>query len=123
MWARLLDVRSLYEAHGYGFGALNDLNGPDFNILLANFGQNAENALLQAFIMGGYPGAILWLVGVVLVLVHALRHTPRLSDTVALAVPVVGCALSVYSLAGFGHPWTLLLALVSLPGLLVGSRQ
>jgi O-antigen ligase len=113
IWARIWAFRSEFQAHGYGFAALNDVNGPDLALQVANRGENAENALLQAFVMGGYVGAALWLLAIGYLVVFCLRGTGRRGEMVALLVTVLGGALTVHSLSGFGHPWTLLLAMLS----------
>jgi O-antigen ligase len=113
IWARVWDFRPDFQLHGYGFAALNDMGGPDLALLTANRGENAENALLQAFVMGGYVGAALWLLAIGYIVVFCLRAGRPRGEMVALLVTVLGGGLTVHSLSGFGHPWTLLLALLS----------
>ena len=113
IWLRIWDFRSNFQVHGYGFAALNDMNGPDLSLLVANRGSNAENALLQAFVMGGWIGAVLWIVAIGYVIVFCLHAVRPRGEIVALLVTVLGGALTVHSLSGFGHPWTLLLATLS----------
>ncbi len=113
IWARVWDFRPDFQLHGYGFAALNDGGGPDLALLTANRGENAENALLQAFVMGGYVGAVLWVLAVGYVVAFCLRAGRPRGEMVALLVTVLGGGLTVHSLSGFGHPWTLLLGMLS----------
>jgi uncharacterized YccA/Bax inhibitor family protein len=63
--------------------------------------------------MGGYIGAALWLIAITYIVAFCLRACRPRGEMIALLVTVLGGGLTVHSLSGFGHPWTLLLGVVS----------
>ena len=114
IWPRLLHHDTEPWA-GYGFGTLHDSLGPDQRLLYLNGGLQSENAALQAFLMGGFLAAALWLWVAVRVL-RSLWSVRSRAGGVALGVAVVIAlnAMASSALSGIAVDFWWLLAAASL---------
>lgn len=61
IWPGIISHLGDFWIRGFGFQALRDGQGPDRLVYLAAYGLPSENALLQAILMGGVAGLLLWI--------------------------------------------------------------
>lgn len=117
IWARVLPFFGEFAGFGYGYGALNDANGPDLHIYFASGGETAENSILQILLDVGVVGGVIWAVMLLTGIGILIRARGESRVLTISAIPVFLASLLVASSLGDGGmQWWWFLAVVSEAG-------
>lgn len=115
IWSRIFSA-SPDLLRGYGFGALRDGLGPDMHIFQATRGFPAENAYLQALLVSGVIGSILFTAILMSIIFLLASRSRGARQGIFLAVAVTLFVNSVYSvgISGQTAQWWWLLGCIGL---------
>lgn len=115
IWSNVWAFRNDFIIRGFGFGVLQDMDGPDTQIYRATEGLPVENAVLNSVMMAGVLGGLLYTLIIVNLLVRAVSMIRHGESAFPLAASVLLITDTMFSVAASeaGIEWYWLLAILT----------
>lgn len=116
IWSNVWAYRNEYLVHGFGFGVLQSADGPDVDLYRATTGLPMEDSFLNALVMAGILGALLFSLLLLGVLMRSLMAARRHKAEFPACAAVLLLVFAVFSEdpSGPGIEWYWLLVIWTL---------